>query len=116
MAGAPGAPGAAAARQGQGAGTTRSLDLETTSTTTTRSLDLERAVARTPRLGIARHSSNAQLMEVVWILVIISIILTGTVTVEGLYYCLQYLSFLLIRIVLSHTVYIKVLRKICPCL
>ena len=65
MAGAPGAPGAAAARQGQGAGTTRSLDLETTSTTTTtQSLDLERAVARTPRPWIARLSSNAQLMEV----------------------------------------------------
>ena len=72
MAGAPGALGAAAARRGQGSGTTRSLDLDfttttittTTTTTATQSLDLERAVARTPRQGIARHSSNVQQMEV----------------------------------------------------
>ena len=37
-------------------------------------------------------------MYTVSIIVTISMILTGTVTVEGLYYCLQYLSFLLIRI------------------
>ena len=74
MAGAPGALGAAAARRGQGFGTTRSLDLDITTTTTTitttttatatQSLDLERAAARTPRQGIARHSSNVQQMEV----------------------------------------------------
>ena len=59
MAGAPGAPGAAAAgaRQGRGAGTTRSLDLVTTTTTTTWSLDLVTGAARKPR------PSNVQQVE-----------------------------------------------------